>query len=88
MRNKAYTKFQHSLLEGGVTFLEQDPLAIEDRAAASSAISTEHIWKYPGNAVKGTDISCNFQKHFVSPLLFSLGGNKGEGERGYHITIK
>lgn len=62
---------------------------IEDRAAVSSAISIKCIWKFPGNAVKGTDISCNFRKHFISPLLlFSLGGKKGEGERGYHITIK
>lgn len=76
-------------MERGVTFLEQDPLMIEDRAAASSAISIKCIWKFPGNAVKGTDISCNFRKHFISPLLlFSLGGKKGEGERGYHITIK
>lgn len=67
MRNKAYTWFQQHLLEGGVTFLERDPLMIEDRAAASSAISIKHIWKFPGNAVKGTDISCNFRKHFISP---------------------
>lgn len=61
----------------------------EDWAATSSAISIKRIWKFPGNAVKGTDISCNFQKHFISPLLlFSLGGKKGEGEREYHITIK
>lgn len=64
---------------------------IEDRAAASSAISIKCIWKFPGNAVKGTDISCNFQEHFISLLLlFSLSGKKGGGERerGYHITIK
>lgn len=51
MKTKAYTSFQHSLLEAGITFLEQDPLTTEDRAAASSAISIKCIWKFPGNAV-------------------------------------
>lgn len=70
-------------------FLGYNPLMIEDGAAASSATSIKHIWKFPGNAVKGTDISCNFRKHFISPLLLlSLGGKRGEGKRGRCITIE
>lgn len=88
-KKKAYTSFQCVLLERGVMFLGYNPLMIEDGAAASSATSIKHIWKFPGNAVKGTDISCNFRKHFISPLLLlSLGGKRGEGKRGRCITIE
>lgn len=48
---------------------------------SSLAINIKHAWKFPGNIAEETDISCNFQKHFISPLLlFILGGEKGEGK--------